>query len=207
MVATVDSAISLEGGSNRSQAPLAVLTDIYQQRNRGLRSRTVPQVYQMSNSPIYPGPLRRIESAPVVARGPPRTSATMPNTSRHEYHYRYNTGRHESRQGSSTARDATRRNRGAPRGSHLASPPPSRTMRPSTQRHTARHQYSKPPPAGLVEPELSSRSTGTNSSGVVSTWEDLGDGLEPIPVEGLIRPIVAYTHHCGCGGYVFRKHF
>ncbi|KAF4687248.1 hypothetical protein FOZ60_004170 [Perkinsus olseni] len=81
-----DGVISPEG--NRTQAPLALLTDIYHQRNRGLR-RPSPQTSRRRSSPVYQQPLRRIESAP--AWGPLTTSyVTTPRRSRHDHLRRYN---------------------------------------------------------------------------------------------------------------------
>ncbi|KAF4731305.1 hypothetical protein FOZ63_012030, partial [Perkinsus olseni] len=81
-----DVVISPEG--SRTQAPLALLTDIYHQRNRGLR-RPSPQTARRRSSPVYQQPLRRIESAP--AWGPLTTPyIRTPRRSRHDHLRRYN---------------------------------------------------------------------------------------------------------------------
>ncbi|KAF4661715.1 hypothetical protein FOL46_005633 [Perkinsus olseni] len=201
-----DGVISPEG--NRTQAPLALLTDIYHQRNRGLR-RSSPQTSRRRSSPVYQQPLRRIDSAP--AWGLLTTSyVTTPCSTRHDHLRRYNPTRRTPRPieyGSihvMSARSATMRREGtrARRTTYMAAPQP---LRPSAQRHTARphHSPGKPLPT-LMEPEWSSRSTGSSSGGVVSAWSDLGD-RDAVPIEGQIRPVITYTHHCACGGYVFRK--
>ncbi|KAF4739852.1 hypothetical protein FOZ62_032212, partial [Perkinsus olseni] len=163
------------------------------------------------NSPVYQQPLRRIESAP--AWGPLTTShVTTPRGTRHDHLRRYNSCQptrrtpypieygsiHVMSARSATMREGTR----AHRTTYMATPQP---LRPSAQRHTARphHSPGKPLPT-LLEPEWSSRSTGSSSGGVVSAWSDLGD-RDAVPIEGQIRPIITYTHHCACGGYVFRK--
>ncbi|KAF4661397.1 hypothetical protein FOL47_006684 [Perkinsus chesapeaki] len=214
MAATATSSLISIEGSQRTQAPLAVLTDIYSQRNRGGSTAAV-QTPNRRRTPRHHQPdLRRVESAPMVAWGTPGSIATTPRgPSRydvnHNPHHAYQRGRapasvRGARSGRSVMtpreREAALRREGlwSHRGRH--SPPRPRTTQTPPQPHRSAVKKVNSP----LEPEWSSGSTGSGSEArTASERPELDD--EVIPREGPVGIVLTYTYHCGCGGYIFRK--